>query len=208
MKVTELIQLINELSTDQPYLTDIEKQSYLRMLNMANLDLYHICATGLRSVVKKKKIFLDPVSNTFPLPSGFFLTRAVYRGKDLLLSVDVNKALEIPLGSYLVLDNSVEISSNTMDHCFYDIDPIDGVNKKYLTIFYAVDPKVLVENVANADLETDEPIIPKPYHHFLAHGALYYFYFFNRVFPEKLAFINSIWEQDKAELAKFKNYAI
>ena len=56
--------------------------------------------------------------------------------------------------------------------------------KKYINVFYIPNPKRLVEEIDNDVLETNTPVYPIPYHIFLVHGALYYFYFSNKVFKE------------------------
>ena len=88
------------------------------------------------------------------------------------------------------------------------IDTTDNTDKKYISIFYTLNPKRLVENINDANLETDTPVYPLPYHIFLVHGALYYFYFSNKVFMDKMAYIRNVWEKDKETLAKFKNYGL
>ena len=80
--------------------------------------------------------------------------------------------------------------------------------KKYITLFYVPNPKQLVENIDDGEIQTDTPVYPVPYHQFLVHGALYYFYFSNKVFMDKMAYIRVIWEKDKEKLANFKNYGL
>ena len=216
MNVTELIELTNRLSTDKSELTPKERSAYLQYLNMANDELYEIASSGLNSIVEGRSSYLDFVSSTFKDSAGFLFP-------DNLFKIDSVFVDRIPLrkGNYtnanaaLAPDEYVtqknyifcNIGSSGLKYQTA-IDLRDNVVKKYINVFYVPNPKRLVEEIDDANLETDTPVYPLPYHIFLVHGALYYFYFSNKVFMDKMAYIRNVWEKDKETLAKFKNYGL
>lgn len=216
MNVTELIELTNRLSTDKSELTPKERAAYLQYLNMANDELYEIASSGLKSVLQYKIIFQDFNSVTFKDSSGFLLP-------DDLFKIDSVFADRTPLkmGNYINANVAFNPDEYTTDNRYIycntgnsgpkyltATDPRDNTVKKYITIFYTPNPKRLVETVNDANLETDTPVYPIPYHIFLVHGALYYFYFSNKVFMDKMAYIRNVWDKDKATLANYKNYGL
>lgn len=213
MNVTELIELTNRLSTDKSELTPKERAAYLQYLNMANDELYDIASSGLSSLILYKEMFLTadlPIfggSYLLNYPANLFKIDNIFVGgteltkgsiRDLQLGEDINK--------YLSTDKGIFVSNKL--RFLTKEDPTDNTNKKYISIFYTANPKRLVEEINDANLETDTPVYPLPYHMFLIHGALYYFYFSNKVFMDKMAYIRNIWEKDKETLAKFKNYGL
>ena len=216
MNVTELIELTNRLSTDKSELTPKERAAYLQYLNMANDELYEIASSGLNSIVEGRISYLDFVSSTFKDSAGFLFP-------DNLFKIDSVFVDRIPLrkGNYTNANAALApdeyVTQKNYIFCNIGnsglkyqttIDPRDNVVKKYINVFYMPNPKKLVENIDDANLETDTPVYPLPYHIFLVHGALYYFYFSNKVFMDKMAYIRNVWEKDKETLAKFKNYGL
>lgn len=216
MNVTELIELTNRLSTDKSELTPKERAAYLQYLNMANDELYEIASSGLNSIVEGRISYLDFVSSTFKDSAGFLFP-------DNLFKIDSVFVDRIPLkkGNYTNANAALApdeyVTQKNYIFCNIGnsglkyqttIDPRDNVVKKYINVFYIPNPKKLVENIDDANLETDTPVYPLPYHIFLVHGALYYFYFSNKVFMDKMAYIRNVWEKDKETLAKFKNYGL
>ena len=209
MNTTELIELTNQLSTDKSYLTPKERIAYLKYLNMANLELYEIASSGLNTIVKKVDVFLDDATQAFLLPDDLFKITTILVNKTPLIIGNINREASILPTQYLVLGNYIYCNITNSGLSFLSaVDPIDNITKKYITLFYVPNPKSLVEIIDDANSETDTPIYPVPYHLFLVHGALYYFYFSNKVFMEKMAYIRKVWEEDKAKLANFKNYGL
>lgn len=209
MNVTELIEFTNQLSTDESYLTPKERSEYLKYLNVANKELYVIAATGLKTIVQKVDLFLDNASQSFILPNDLYIIRIVFADKLKLTPCDVDDQPSIPYNKYLALGNAIYCDmTNTGPSLPSKVDITDGLTKKYITLFYVALPKTLVETVNDAAAETDTPVYPEPYHHFLTYGALYYFYYANKVFLDKMIFINRAWEQSKNELAKYKHYGL
>lgn len=209
MNVTELIELTNQLSTDDSEITAKERKLYLKYLNMANMELYQTVATGLRTIVKKIDLFLDAVTQTFILPDDLFVIRQIVVNKVKLAIGDIENDGSLGAKMYLVYGNNIYCDlTNTGINFLSKVDPVDNVSKRYITLFYVANPLTLVENINDPAIEIDTPIYPKPYHHFLVHGALYYLYFSNQIFLEKMAYIKDIWDKDKIELAKFKNYGL
>jgi hypothetical protein len=209
MNVTELIDLINQLGLDSDYITDHQRELYLQYLNMANMELFPIVAKGLKTITNKVDIFLDAASQSFLLPADLFYIRAVWSDKTKLTMIDIDKDISLSEKGYLVLGNTIFCNLSTSGLNFpLKVDPIDNTLKMYITLFYVSNPKTLVENVNDPLTEINTPIYPVPYHHFLAHGALYYFYFADKVFLDKMVFIKDRWDQDKIELTNFKNYGL
>jgi hypothetical protein len=215
MNVTELIELTNCLSTDKSELTPKERAAYLQYLNMANDELYEIASSGLNSIVQDKVLYFQFMgsfkdSGTFALPDNLFKIDSVFVGQSSLRKGNyINASTGIVPDEYITYRNYIlcNVGNSSLKYPTA-IDPTDNVNKKYLYITYFPNPKRLVEDINDANLETNTPVYPLPYHIFLVHGALYYFYFSNKVFMDKMAYIRNVWEKDKETLAKFKNYGL
>jgi hypothetical protein len=216
MNVTELIELTNRLSTDKSELTPKERAAYLQYLNMANDELYEIASSGLKTILTYKTIFLNSASDVFKDSSRFLLPNDLFK----IDSIFVDR-LSLKMGNYTntnaALNSDEYITDNQYIYCntsnsglkyLTATDETDNTVKKYITIFYTPNPKRLVEEINDNNLETDTPVYPLPYHIFLVHGALYYFYFSNKVFMDKMAYIRNVWENDKKILANFKNYGL
>lgn len=209
MNVTELIELTNQLSTDKSYLTPKERAAYLKYLNMANLELYEVAVGGLNTIVKKVDIFLDDATQAFLLPEELFKISSVVVDKTPLIMGDINREASIAPKQYLVMGNSIYCNLTNLGlHFLSKQDLTDNIVKRYITLFYVPNPKELVEDIDDGETQSNIPVYPVPYHQFLVHGALYYFYFSNKVFMDKMAYIREIWEKDKAKLANFKNYGL
>jgi hypothetical protein len=212
MNVSELIELTNLLSIDNEDLTQRERDAYLVYLNLANNDLYQVAAGGLRTVIKKTDIFYDSANNWFSLPADLFTIRSVCgnsRNNYIITSVDVNAGFNIPADKYLVMGNNLYIN-NTYNLSSYAVktDPSDNTDKNYIELYYAPNPLRLVEVVNDPLAEINIPVYPLPFHHFLAKRALYYFYFSNKIFLDKMAYLLNDWNNDKAQMAQFKNYGL
>lgn len=209
MNVTELIELTNQLSTDKSYLTPKERIAYLQYLNMANLELYEVASGGLNTIIKKVDVFLDDTTQAFLLPDDLFKINSVLVDKIPLIMGDINREASILPKQYLVIGAGIYCNLTNFGLNFLSkLDTTDGTTKRYITLFYVPNPKQLVEDIDDGETETNTPVYPVPYHQFLVHGALYYFYFSNKVFMDKMAYIRDIWEKDKAKLANFKNYGL
>jgi hypothetical protein len=216
MNVTELIELTNRLSTDKSELTPKERAAYLQYLNMANDELYEIASSGLSSISIGRSSYLDFLSTifkdsaAFPFPENLFKIENVFVDRIPLKKGNYTNAnAALAPDEYAVQQGYIfcNISNSGLKYQTA-IDPTDGVTKKYINVFYVPNPKRLVEEINDDNLETDTPVYPLPYHIFLVHGALYYFYFSNKVFMDKMAYIRNVWEKDKETLAKFKNYGL
>jgi hypothetical protein len=216
MNVTELIELTNRLSTDKSELTPKERAAYLQYLNMANDELYEIASSGLNLIIEGRISYLDFVSSTFKDSAGFLFPDNLFKIDSVFIDrIPLKKGNYTNANAALAPDEYVtqknyifcNISNSGLKYQMA-IDPRDSINKKYINVFYTPNPKRLVENINDANLETDTPVYPLPYHIFLVHGALYYFYFSNKVFMDKMAYIRNVWEKDKETLAKFKNYGL
>ena len=185
MNVTELIELTNQLSTDKSYLTPKERLAYLKYLNMANLELYEVASGGLNTIVKKVDVFLDDASQAFLMPNDLFKISSIVVDKTPLITASLSTETSILPKQYLVIGNSIYCNlTNSGLNFLSKQDPIDNAVKKYITLFYVPNPKQLVENIDDGEIQTDTPVYPVPYHQFLVHGALYYFYFSNKVFMD------------------------
>lgn len=213
MNVTELIELTNRLSTDKSELTPKERAAYLQYLNMANDELYEIASSGLPALIPYTEIFVAdelPLFNgsyLFRLPNNMFKIDNIFAGNTELKKGSITELQTGGETNKYFCSAGFVFGSNKLKYPT-KIDTTDNTDKKYISMFYTPNPKKLVENIDNANLETDTPVYPLPYHIFLVHGALYYFYFSNKVFMDKMAYIRNVWEKDKETLAKFKNYGL
>lgn len=209
MNVKELIELTNQLSLDAASPTEKSQQRYLRYLNLANMELYTIAAGGLKTLLKKVELFLDDSTQNFKLPDDLYKIRLLSINRQPLLSDNIDNIEYIGSDKYLVVGDRIHTNlTAAVSNYLLKEDPTDRVLKKYITLLYVPNPKKLVVDVTNPLLETNTPVYPVPYHHFLAHGALYYYYFSNKVFMEKMAHIKDKWKEDKDEIATFKNYGL
>lgn len=213
MNVTELIELTNRLSTDKSELTPKERAAYLQYLNMANDELYEIASSGLPSLIPQVDIFLSGQSFAFNnsyifhYPTDLFKIDNIFVG-DVELKKSSISDLFLNQDKYIYYGSRTGVFiSNKLKYPF-KTNPDTGVETAYISMFYTRNPKRLVETINDDNLETDTPVYPLPYHIFLVHGALYYFYFSNKVFMDKMAYIRNVWEKDKETLAKFKNYGL
>ena len=215
MNVTELIELTNRLSTDKSELTPKERAAYLQYLNMANDELYEIASSGLKTILQGEYAYFNYAPTTwgdndigaFKAPADLFKLDTVVAGRTSLKQAN-HTIVNIAPDEYVFRDKWIYTNITSGIKYQTRIDPTDNVNKRFLTAFYVPNPKRLVETINDANLETDTPVYPLPYHIFLVHGALYYFYFSNKVFMDKMAYIRNVWEKDKETLAKFKNYGL
>ena len=215
MNVTELIELTNRLSTDKSELTPKERSAYLQYLNMANDELYEIASSGLKTILSADYAYLSFIPTTwnatdvgaFISPNNLFKLDTVVAGRTNLRQGN-HTTVNLAPDEYVFRDKYIYANINSGIKYQSRIDPIDNTNKRFLTIFYVPNPKRLVEEINDDNLETDTPVYPLPYHIFLVHGALYYFYFSNKVFMDKMAYIRNVWENDKKILANFKNYGL
>lgn len=211
MKVTELIELTNRLTANHSNLTAKERATCLGFLNLANLDLYKVAASGLDTIAKKVKIFINADNVSFNLPADFFMTRTVDVDKVSLTkgALQSRHNTEPMRASYYILGNVLYLDYAASKLTFLtDTDLAGNANRKYIDFIYSPKPLKLVEVVNDATTETDEPVYPEPFHFYLTHGALCYFYFANRVFLEKERGIRAVWENNKQELAQYKNYGL
>jgi hypothetical protein len=207
--VSNLIKRLNFLATDKHDLTEKEKEIYLECLNFANNELYEIAANGLQTLIKIKDVFLDPVTQSFLLPNNYFKIKQVsldnlknkliFSGKIAGKNEDVN--------NYSVIGNQLFINLNNTNVPQKE-NPDDNRVTKYIQICYIENPKILVEIVNNVNSETDLPIYPYPYIQYLLYGALYFFYFSNKIFMEKMAHILVQWENAKKNLGNYLNYSL
>jgi hypothetical protein len=107
MNVTELIELTNQLSTDDSEITAKERKLYLKYLNMANMELYQTASTGLKTILKKVDLFLDPITQTFILPDDLFVIRQIMVNKVKLSIGDIENDGSLGSKSYLVYGNNI-----------------------------------------------------------------------------------------------------
>lgn len=212
MEVKELIELTNKLAMNH---TDLSvpkvKDTYLSFLNMANLDLYKVAASGLDTIVQSKKTFVNLDNVSFSLPNDFFTMSSIFVNSKYVSKGNVrNKSLTDPTqAQYYIYQNLIYLNTAATNFGFLtDTDPADNVIKNYIEIIYYPNPLKLVEVINNPLTETNIPIYPEPFHFYLIHGALYYFYLANRVFLEKRVDIRELWDRNKKELADYKNYSL
>lgn len=210
MNVTELITVTNRLCINHTDLDEKERATYLTFLNLANKEIYTVASKGLKTLNIRKKLFLNEDLAAFVLPPDLYNIRKVFATNDIVLSQsDIDESLT-RLKGYLVEGNNLYCDL-TGRHFTLPLaaDPDDNnVVKKYITLIYCSPPKKLVELVNDPSTEINIPVYPEVYHHYLVHGALYYFYLANMVFLQKSQDIAIRWEQDLKEIANFKNYGL
>lgn len=202
MNVTQLIDLVGQLSFSRNNLTIKERNNYLNYLNLANLELWQILING-NQFFQTVNVYLD---NDYKsnLPISYYYIKTIFSNKIQLEKCTLDKVLDIPAGRYTILNNVLQVGVNT--NLPSGIDPSDGSTKKYVTLIILPACKQLVENVVNPDTEVDTPVFPEPQHLSLVHGALYYLYISGKGYTEKMKHQLLNWDQAKKNLQTY--YAV
>lgn len=202
MKVSELIDLVAQLSFGRNMPTIKERENYLRFLNLANLELWQI-AVNADIFFETKDIFFEADSNTTPVPDGYYI-KALFDGKKRLIKCKVTDIFEMNQSQYAITNNT--IITNIQKNTVIKLDPIDSKEKNYLTAILLPNSKRLVENVNDAKLECDKPVYPEPYHLGLVHGALFYLYLSGKGFSEKIKYQILGWDEAKKSLREYYSH--
>lgn len=205
--VSNLIKRLNFLATDKHELSEKEKFIYLECLNLANNELFEIASNGLKTLIKIKDLFLNSDTQSFSLPDNIFKIKQVSleRLKDTLTASGNISGKDEDLNSYSVIGTQLFVNNSKLPQ---KINPSTGLTTKYLQICYIENPKILVEIVNDVNSETDISVYPSPYAQYLLYGALYFFYFSNKIFMDKIAHILLQWENGKKNLATYLNYSM
>lgn len=199
MQVSELIDLVSQLSFGRSNPTSKERQLYLRFLNLANLEMWQI-AVNANSFLQIVDIFFEPNTNTSPIPEGYYI-KALYADNKQLKKCRLENIFDVPQGQYTTINNAITISTNQIQ--LMKIDPKDNEHKRYINALLLPNAKSLVENVTNPDIEVSIPVYPLPYHLGLVHGALFYLYTSNKGFIEKIKYQMLAWDESKKNLANY-----
>lgn len=200
MNVTELINLLDDRSTGKTQTTPKERMRYLQYLNLANNELYNIAASGLVTIQQTVNLFRDDVNEGFVLPNDIFKINQI--------SIQNKENLNEYSNTEYSINNNYLILNNKNIQYTHLVDPVDNISKPSIKLVYTPNPKKLVEVINNISTETNIPIYPTPFHDFLINGGLYYFYFSNKIFLEKMNYIREIWKENKAMLAEYKNNSL
>lgn len=199
MQVSELIDLVSQLSFGRTMPTNRERELYLRFLNLANLELWQV-AVNANQFLKVVDIFFENGENSAPIPQGFYLKKLFSEDKPLK-QCKLEHVFNIPQSEYITINNAIRISPT--NNQVTKVDPLDNQNKRYITALVLENPKKLVENVEDIETEVDAPVYPLPYHIGLVHGALFYLYASNKGFVEKIKYQMIAWEESKKNLASY-----
>jgi hypothetical protein len=199
MNVTQLIDLVGQLSFSRNNLTIKERESYLRYLNLANLELWQILINS-KQFFQTVNIYLDNDGKN-NLPISYYYIKAIFTDKTKLQRCALDKVLDVPAGHYTILNNTFQVGVNT--NLLTGVDPTDGVAKKYVTLLVLPSCKTLVENIIYPNTEVDTPIFPEPHHLGLVHGALYYLYISGKGHTEKMKHQLLNWENAKKNIATY-----
>lgn len=199
MHVSELIDLVSQLSFGRNTPTARERESYLRFLNLANLEMWQI-AINANQFLKVVDIFFEDGENSAPIPQGYYLKKLFSDDKPLK-QCKLENVFNIPQSEYIIINNAINIS--TIHNQVTKIDPLDNQHKRYITALVLDNPKKLVENVEDIETEVDKPVYPLPYHIGLVYGALFYLYTSNKGFIEKIKYQMLAWEDSKKNLASY-----
>lgn len=199
MNVTQLIDLVGQLSFSRSNLTLKERENYLRYLNLANLELWQILINS-DQFYQTVNIYLDN-NGIGNLPMSYYYIKAIFADKVQLQKCTLDKILDIPIGRYTLLNNTIGVGKN--NSLPIANDPNDGIAKKYITLIVVPACKTLVENVTDPDTQIDTPLFPEPHHLGLVHGALYYLYVSGKGYSEKIKYQLVNWEGFKKNLQTF-----
>lgn len=199
MNVTQLIDLVGQLSFSRSNLTLKERENYLRYLNLANLELWQILINS-DQFYQTVNIYLDN-NGIGNFPMSYYYIKAIFADKVQLQKCPLEKILDIPIGRYTLLNNTIGVGKN--NSLPIANDPSDGIAKKYITLIVVPACKTLVENVTDPDTQIDTPLFPEPHHLGLVHGALYYIYVSGKGYSEKIKYQLVNWEGVKKNLQTF-----
>ena len=199
MHVSELVDLVADLSFGRVSTTIKERNIYLRFLNIANLEMWQI-AVNATELLTPIEVFFDDGQYDASIPSGYYL-KAVFVDKKPLVKCKLEKIFDIPRGEYSLINNQLSISQSEI--LLQKTDPIDGVTKRYITVLMLENAKTLVETITDTVDQIDTPVYPNPYHIGLVQGALFYLYTSNKGFAEKIRFQILAWEECKKSLASY-----
>lgn len=210
MNVTELMTLLNNLSTDSNSFTAKERAMYLDYLNIANTEMYvEVAASNLNTIGDSVEVFVNADNKTFNSPSDSLVVRMMYAAGTPLEQVKLDVSGDVPSGKYLVWKNFIEC--NTVDiatRFTAKTNPATGLDEKYIKILYSPHLKKLVEDVQDPLTETDKPPYPAEFHHYLVYGALTLGLFSNKIFIEKGNVAFSKWNEGKEALRKYCEYSL
>ena len=199
MHVSELIDLVSQLSFGRASPTAKERELYLRFLNLANLEMWQT-AVNANQFLKVVDIFFDDGEYRAPIHEGYYL-KGLFADNRPLSKCRFDNIFDIPQGQYSIINNAITISKNQTQ--LIKEDPLDNENKKYITALMLQNAKSLVENVNDANIEVSIPVYPEPYHLGLVHGALFYLYTSNKGFVEKIKYQMIAWDESKRNLASY-----
>lgn len=199
MYVSELVDLISQLSFGRAMPTNREREIYLRFLNLANLEFWQITINA-GNFLREVDIFFNENEDKAPVPQGYYLKKIFSQSKPLK-KCKIDDIFNIPSSEYIIIDNHIHINKNELSEIKQD--PSDNQHKKYIKALVLDNPKKLVENIVNIENEVDIPVYPLPYHIGLVHGALFYIYTSNKGFIEKIKYQMAAWEEAKKNLANY-----
>lgn len=202
MHVSELIDLVSQLSFGRVQPTEKERNLYLRFLNLANLEMWQL-AVNASQFLRTQDLFFEDGENTVDIPEGYYL-KGVFLGNQPLTRCKFDNILDIPQSQFSIINNAITINI-TQNHVnpSTKLDPSDNQYKSYITVVLLENAKVLVENVTDSTKEVDIPVYPMPYHLGLVHGALFYLYTSNKGFTEKIKYQMLAWSDAKKNLANY-----
>jgi len=199
MHVSELIDLVSQLSFGRVQPTEKERNLYLRFLNLANLEMWQL-AVNASQFLRTQDLFFEDGENTVDIPDGYYL-KGVFLGNHPLTKCNFDNILDVPQSKYSTINNVITITANHNQST--KLDPSDNKYKRYITVVLLENAKVLVENVTDSTKEVDTPVYPMPYHLGLVHGALFYLYTSNKGFTEKIKYQMLAWSDAKKNLANY-----
>ncbi len=217
MKVSDLVDIVALLSFGRDSPTQKERETYLKFLNLANMELYQIAAAKSRALVKQYSLDFTAsedetvLPTNVPLPDDFYFLRGVIAKKQSLEGRDVGELHNIEDMTYIISSGQLYMTANTMDVRVVDTGDEDAntgepitKNVNYVTLLYVPDPLLLVEEKPqDSEDVTDTVVYPYTQCIALIHGALYYSCYANKGFVEKMSYQYKKWEDAKLNLASY-----
>lgn len=200
MQVSELIDLVSQLSFSRNLPTLKERKNYLRFLNLANLELWQI-AVNADIFFEEKELFIDKDSLSGAVPDGYYI-KALFNGKDRLSRCRLNEIFNPNSLQYMLTNNRIILSKVLNLPEKEDVSD-SGKRKPYIRAILLPNTKSLVESVVDRATELDTPPYPEPYHLALVHGALFYLYLSGKGFAEKIKYQMLAWDEAKKSLKEY-----
>jgi len=199
MNVSELIDTISQFAFGT-IATERQREEYLRCLNFANNDIYLKLRNSINfSTYKEQKVLFQDNEYYIEFNSRDNILKAIYNKVQKLNVFDLttNDTLNINEKQYLSIPSLNKIIFGARE---FGKD-LDGDN--FVKLFYLEAIKILVETVADVNIETNTHIYDKTTEQLLILGTIYYIYLGSNANISKITTCFTLYKEKFADVLKF-----